>query len=307
MIATLTMSPAVDLFVLTDELHTDSKSRCSIDNREPGGGGINVARNLKRLGLEVVAVFPAGGYQGKLLQELLKQRGLPCQPVPIAAETTQNLALSERVSGRQFHLVFPGAELQESEQQACLDDIKALAPQPSYLVISGSLPQGMPIDFFARVTRVASEMNVKVVLDTSGPALKPALEEGVHLVKLNREEFVELGYKGNGDYESRLAMMGEMVDSGYADILIVTVGPDGALLATRDGKRIHVSPPPTPVVSHVGAGDSFVSVMTYQLFHGKPVVDAFRYGVAAAAAAISAPGNQLEGLAKVEEIYSRMA
>jgi len=306
LIATLTMSPAVDMFASTEQLHTDSKSRCTINNREPGGGGINVARNLKRLGLDVLAVFPAGGYNGQLLQEMLQRYELPFLAVPIAAETTQNIGLTETGPDRQFHLVFPGAVLQEQEWNNCLAAINDLMPQPEYLVISGSLPPSVPPDFFARVAADANKSGLKVVLDTSGPALKPVLDVGVHLVKLNREEFAELGYSGDGDIESRLELMGRMVESGYAENLIVTLGPNGALLATRNGDQLHACPPPTPVVSHVGAGDSFVSVMTYQLYQGMPVTQAFRYGVAAAAAAISAPGNQLDGLRRVETILEQM-
>lgn len=306
MIATLTMSPAVDMFASTDQLHTDSKSRCRIDNREPGGGGINVARNLKRLGVDVLAIFPAGGYNGALLQDMLKARELPCLAVPIAAETTQNIGLTETSAERQFHLVFPGAVLQEQEWNNCLSAIKNLSPAPEFLVISGSLPPSVPSDFFARVASSANELGVKVILDTSGPALGPTLEAGVHLAKLNREEFAELGYDGDGDVESRLELMGQMVERGYAENLIVTLGPNGALLANRQGDRLHACPPPTPVVSHVGAGDSFVSVMTFQLYKGMPVSQAFRYGVAAAAAAISAPGNQLDGLQRVESILAQM-
>jgi len=306
LIATLTMSPAVDLFATTEALHMDSKSRCAINHREPGGGGINVARNLKRLGLDVLAIFPAGGHHGELLQEMLTHYELPFKAVPTAAETTQNIGLSESTTGKQYHLVFPGAELKEAEWNQCLTAISELSPAPEYLVISGSLPPSVPTDFFARVAELAASRGIKVVLDTAGPALKPTLEVGVHLAKLNREEFAELGYDGDGELEGRLALMGQMVEQGYAENLIVTLGPNGALLATRDGERLHAAPPPTPVVSHVGAGDSFVSVMTCQLARGMPSAQAFRYGVAAAAAAISAPGNQLDGLERVEALLARM-
>ncbi len=306
MIATLTMSPAVDLFATTEALHTDSKSRCTINHREPGGGGINVARNLKRLGLDVLAIFPAGGHHGQLLQDLLSRYELPFKAVPTAAETTQNIGLTELATGKQYHLVFPGAELTQAEWNRCLGALNELSPSPDYLVISGSLPPSVPVDFFARVAELAAQRGIKVVLDTAGPALKPTLEVGVHLAKLNREEFTDLGYTGDGDINSRLALMGQMVDQGYAEHLIVTLGPNGALMASRNGERLHAAPPPTPVVSHVGAGDSFVSVMTCQLARGMPSAKAFRYGVAAAAAAISTPGNQLDGLERVEALLARM-
>lgn len=297
------MSPAVDQFATTPALVEDAKSRCRISDQEPGGGGINVARNLRRMGLDVLAIFPAGGSHGRQLQHLLEQDGLPCHPVPIAAETTRNLALTEEETGRQFHLVFPGATLGEAEWEACLTAVGQHTASGTHLVISGSLPPGVPADFPARVIQTAQSRGVKVILDTSGPALRPALDAGVYLAKLNREEFAELGYSGDGNVASRLAKMGELVDTGMAELLIVTLGPDGALLATRGGLRLHARPPVVDVISHVGAGDSFVSAMTCQLCHGQPADVAFRYGVAAAAAAISRPGNQLHDLDWLEQLY----
>jgi len=300
------MSPAVDIFASTERLYVDSKSRCQIANREPGGGGINVARNLRRMGLDVLAVFPAGGFSGELLTQLLKRDSLPFKRISITNETTQNMGLAEKESGRQFHLVFPGAELQESEWQQCLNSISDMEPAPEYLVISGSLPAGVPADFFARFAALAKERGIKLVLDVSGKPLQLALETGVYLVKLNREDFSGLGYCGSDDYQSRLNALTAMAAKGYAEVMVLTLGPRGALLATSDGENLYAAPPPVEVVSHVGAGDSFVSMMLARLYRGSPVTEAFRYGVAAAAAAISTEGNQLYDLDLVERIYARM-
>jgi len=282
-IATLTMSPALDLFATTAELYVDSKSRCRIGSREP-------------------AIFPAGGHHGQLLQQLLEQEQLPLRTIETASETTQNLALAELDTGKQYHLVFPGAELQPAEWQALLDLIASLDPAPAYLVQSGSLPPGLPPAFSAQVAKLAKARGIRVVLDTSGDSLLEASREGVYLSKLNREDFITLGYTGGEDTESRLAAMATMVAKGYAELLVLTLGGNGALLATRAGHMLHVAPLPVTVVSHVGAGDSFVSMMTWRLTQGAAVEDAFCYGVAAAAAAISTPGNQLQDLALVQRI-----
>lgn len=296
------MNPTVDLFVTTEELHLDSKSRCRIETREPGGGGINVARNLQRMGAEVLALFPVGGANGQVLQHLLTHERIPTRTVTISNETTQNIALTEKFTGRQLHLVFPGAELQPAEWQRMLGIINELDPAPRYLVQSGSLPPGLPPEFSAQVAKIAKARGIKVVLDTSGPSLLEASREGVYLSKLNREDFVTLGYRGSDDMENRLNAMTEMVAKGYAELLVLTMGADGALLATRQGDRLHVAPLPVEVVCHVGAGDSFVSMMTWRLAQGESVREALCCGVAAAAAAISTPGNQLRDLALAERI-----
>jgi 6-phosphofructokinase 2 len=303
-IATLTMSPAVDMFASSERFYNDSKTRCQINHRAPGGGGINVARNLRRLGLDVLAIFPAGGHHGDLLQQLLLDDGLPFQCISIINETTQNIALSEDCSGKALHLVFPGAVLQAVEWQACVDAIDALSPPPQILVISGSLPAPIPLTFFADVIHRCHQRGIQVVVDTSGPALRHALEAGVFFVKLNREDFSALGYAGPDTPQDRLIAMKKMVEDGWAEHLVLTLGPNGALLASREGELMHVTPPPVTVVSHAGAGDSFVSVMTCKLYQGYCVADAFRYGVAAAAAAISTPGNQLEDFDWLEQVHA---
>jgi 6-phosphofructokinase 2 len=303
-IATLTMSPAVDLFASTDQFYYDSKTRCEILHRAPGGGGINVARNLRRLGLDVLAVFPAGGHHGDLLEQLLADDGLPFKRVGIENETTQNIALREASLGKSVHLVFPGAVLQAREWRACLDAIDAIFPAPQMLVISGSLPAPIPATFFADVIHACHQRSIRVVLDTSGAALRHALEAGVYFVKLNREDFTALGYAGPDTPHDRLIAMKKMVDDGWAEHLVLTLGPHGALLASRSGELMHITPPPVTVVSHAGAGDSFVSVMTCKLYQGTGVAEAFAYGVAAAAAAISTPGNQLEDFDWLAQVYA---
>ncbi|CAM4201654.1 1-phosphofructokinase family hexose kinase [Vreelandella rituensis] len=305
-VATVTMNPTVDLFAETGELVENGKTRCRNIAHEPGGGGINVARNLHRFGVDVVAILTAGGLQGELLKRLLAREKFSVHCVDIEDETRQSLAVTEKASGKLFHLVFPGPELQESEWQRCLDTFKALKPAPDYLVLSGSLPGGVPDDFYGNLARSAVDGGTRVILDTSGKALPPSGGKGIYLTKLNFREFVDLGYSGPEDYSSILGSMGQMVNQGLADNLIVTLDADGALLASSAGEKLHARPPETRVISHVGAGDSFVSALVYQLDCGKTVAEAFPYGVAAAAAKVSTPGNQLMDLEKVESIVAKV-
>ncbi len=300
------MSPSLDLFGETERLHGDAKSRIQSLHTEPGGGGVNVAKNLHRLGLDVLAVFPAGGLTGKVLYEALTATSMPCQVIPIESDTRKNLALTETATGKFFHLVFPGPELLESEWQDCLEAIEQLDPMPEYLVLSGSLPPGVPADFFQRMALSAKQRQIKVVLDTSSKALRPALEVGVYLAKLNKKEFLDLGYDGPDAIGPQLAAMGDMVAAGYAENLIVTIGAKSAFLATSTGQRLVAKPPVVNIVCHVGAGDAFVSAAVYQLCIGNTIEDAFRYGIAAAAASISAPGSQLADMSQVQRLIGQI-
>lgn len=306
-VATITMNPSIDLFAETKQLVENGKTRCLDTAHQPGGGGINVARNLHRFGVDVVAILTAGGPQGQLLKRLLARETFACHCIDIHEDTRQSLAITERASGKLFHLVFPGPELQEPEWQQCLRTFEELQPTPDYLVLSGSLPGGVPDGFYGNLARSAVDGGTRVILDTSGKALSSTSGKGIYLTKLNFGEFVDLGYSGPREYASIVGAMGKMVSQGLTENLIVTLDADGALLASSVGEKLHACPPKTRVISHVGAGDSFVSVLVLQLCAGKTVAEAFRFGVAGAAAKVSTPGNQLTGLDKVEAIARKVA
>src|SRR5690625_5500497 len=145
----------------------------------------------------------------------------------------QNLALTVTDTGTMYHFVFPALELKEPALQLWLDTSTSMTPVREFRVLSGSLPLSAPTDFYGRITRAANANNVKVVLDVSGTALQAPLDEGVYLAKLHRKEFLQLGYAGPDEPDAQLDAMEEMVAKGYADILVVTLGPQGALLTRR--------------------------------------------------------------------------
>ncbi|TDT41434.1 6-phosphofructokinase 2 [Halospina denitrificans] len=300
------MTPSLDLFGTTDHLVEDAKTRCRETGREPGGGGINVARNLHFLGNGVQAIFPAGGSTGDMIETMLGDESVPCRRVPVSHPTRQNLALTETATGRMFHLVFPGAELSEAEWHACESAIRDAGGNTRYLVLSGSLPPGVPENFYARLAEEAAGRSIRVVVDTSGRPLEPLLDSGVYLAKLNRKELAQLGYSGDWGTDSQLSFMAGLVESGVAQLLVVTQGAQGALMATASGERLRVTPPAVEIVSHVGAGDSFVSMMVHSLCRGRSEAEALAWGVAGAAATISTPGNRIPEEAQVHALFARI-
>ena len=168
-----------------------TKMRCAQAHRDPGGGGINVARVLKRLGIEATAIYPAGGATGQLLATLLEREGVRSIVIPAANDTREDITIFDETTREQFRLVFPGAPLSDIEWQECLASIARITPPPAFVIASGSLPAGVPHDFFGKVAQ-ASKAHSKVIVDTSGPFLKAALEAGVYLIKPNLREFQEL-------------------------------------------------------------------------------------------------------------------
>lgn len=304
-IVTFTMNPAVDTFGETEKVYDDSKSRCSQSSQEPGGGGINVARNITRMGTPAVAIFPAGGLNGELLKQLLARDNTLFEAISIAADTRQNLAITERSSGKMFHFVFPGPVLTENELKQCRNALLERPTQPDFLVLSGSIGESVPINFFGDLTKAAAKKGIKVALDSSGAALTSALYSGAYVAKLNRKEFSSLGYDEFDNIPTLFAQMRALVAKHAVQNLIVTLSKGGALLVTDKGEEHAYMPPKHEIVSHVGAGDSFMSALVYRLHAGESMLNAFRYGVAAASVTVQTKGNQLYDLQRLEEVYQK--
>ena len=182
-IVAFNMNPALDLTTNSERVAPTSKIRCEVVDFEAGGGGINVTRVARTLGTEAITIFPAGGYTGQVLCTLLEQSGLPHRCVSIAGRTRQSLTVNERSSGEQFRFVFPGPYLSEAEQQACLDTLSECMEGARIVVVTGSLPPGVRADFFQSIADIVHGRGLRLLLDTSGDALRN-MSRGVHV--LNR-------------------------------------------------------------------------------------------------------------------------
>ncbi|MDO9400103.1 MAG: 1-phosphofructokinase family hexose kinase [Polaromonas sp.] len=301
-ILTVTMNPAIDVSTSTGKVLDTHKLRCSPAQRHAGGGGVNVARVVQRLGGDCLALYPAGGTTGQLLRQLLDQEQVRSLCVDIAEETRENFTVGETSSGREFRFVLPGPTLTPAQWQACLERLTALDTPPRYLVLSGSLPPGVPVDFYARLVRLARAHGTRVVLDSSGPALAAALEAGVYLVKPSLRELRDLtGQPLASEPEWRAAAQ-QIVRQGQAEMVALSLGEHGALLVTAEASW-RAPGLTVPVRSATGAGDSFVGAMVWALARAADLPQALRYGVAAGSAALLSTGTRLCSKADVERLY----
>lgn len=288
----LAMNPSVDVSTHTDHVVPADKLRCGPVRRDAGGGGLNVARVVHRLGGRCLALYPAGGPGGQWLSQYLAQTGLPTRCIPITGETRESLTVQALDSGAEYRFVMPGPTLTEAEWQACLDAIDAAPRMPSCIVASGSLPPGAPTDFYRRLAQRARRQGARLVLDSSGPALAAALQAGVYLVKPNLRELSELVGQPLDTPEQWRAAAQRLIDQGQAEVVALTLGERGALLLTRD-QAWSAPALPIAVASSVGAGDSFVGALVWALQDQRPLPDAFAWAVAAGSAALITPGTGL--------------
>jgi len=305
-IVTITLNPAVDLSTSVDRIQPVAKLRGTSQRRDPGGGGINVARVIRRLGGDARAIYPVGGAIGSLLRQLLDREGVASQTWTIGGETREDFFVDEIATGKQYRFILPGPRLDASEWQECLKLVSALDPFPRYLVASGSLPEGVPDDFYAQVSRIARQRGAGFVLDTSGPALAAAVSEGVDLIKPNLREMRELSGREPSDaYEWETAAK-TLVAGGKVATVALTMGHLGAALVTRN-EVLRAPPIPITPRSAVGAGDSFLAALIWRLSSGASREDAFRLAVAAGAAALIHPGTELCRPNDVERLAAEVA
>lgn len=300
-LVTLTLNPALDLAAEADEVMPTHKIRMHHEHADAGGGGVNVSRVLHELGADTLAIIAAGGASGRVLEEMLDEAGVKRHSVVIAGRTRVSLNVQDCKTGLEYRFVPEGPTLTDAEFAACL---KAIEDEPGeWLIASGSLPHGIPHDTYARVARVAARKGQRFVLDTSGVALAAALEEGgIELVKPSLGELEHLVGRDlkNPQDQDREAM--ELVWRNAARMVAVTLGSQGALLASRGGV-IRIPAMDVPMHSSVGAGDAFLAATAFALARGDSPEDALAWGTAAGATAIACAGTARLRRDEVEARY----
>lgn len=304
-IVTLTLNPAVDSSCSVDRVVAEHKLRCSQPEFHPGGGGLNVARVIGELGGQARALWTSGGPMGQLLGELLDREGVDHQPIPITGHTRENLTVYEKTSTQQYRFGMPGPNMSPEEAERCIAAISEINPPPDYLVLSGSLPPGCDPGIYARTARQVPA-TCRVIVDTSGRALKESLSARPFLIKPNLRELGQLIEKEIASDAEIEGAARRLIDSGAVQAVVTSLGSGGAVLTTAEHME-HMRSPTVPIRSKVGAGDSMVAAIVHRLAQGRPIDDAVRFGVAAGAAAVMTPGTELCRRVDVERLYRQMA
>lgn len=305
-IYTLTLSPSLDSATQTPQIYPEGKLRCSSPVFEPGGGGINVARAITHLGGKATAIFPAGGATGEHLVALLADEKVAVSTVDAQDWTRQNLHVHVSSSGEQYRFVMPGAKLSEDEFRQLEEKVLAIE-SGALLVISGSLPPGVKTEKLTQLIRAVQQRGIRCIVDSSGDALMAALEPGqLELVKPNQKELSALVNRELTQPDDVRTAAQELVKSGKALRVVVSLGPQGALAVDESGFA-QVVPPPMKSQSTVGAGDSMVGAMALKLAQGASLLDMTRYGVAAGSAATINQGTRLCSLADTQKIVDYLS
>lgn len=300
-VITATLNPSIDKTFAVDRLIPDRKLAGSDVTCYPGGGGINVARVLTRLGAPVRAYWSFGGEVGHRLAGLIDAEHVPHEPVPIEGEVRENIIVSETSTGNQYRFGLPGPTLSKKDRDGWMEVVKGLSPECSYIVFSGSLTGEMSLDWFEELLRAVPK-GPRLIVDTKNEAMHRALRVGVYLIKPNIEELEELTGREMLDDTAVERACREIVEGGGAEVVLMSLGRAGALLVTADRVE-RFSTPSVRLLSKVGAGDSMVGGLLAGLAQERSLSDATRLGVAAGTAAVMRSGTELCRREDVERLY----
>lgn len=304
-IVTLTMNPALDITTGAEHVGPTSKVRCHGVRYDPGGGGINVARIARVLAAPVSAVFPAGGPTGDALADLLIDSGVAFHLVKIAGNTRQSFTINDESTGQQYRFVLEGPRLTFAEQAQCLDELRMLARTAEFVVASGSLPPGVPADFYQRVADVCRSLDTLLILDTSGGGLQH-ISSGVFLLKASARELRERTGCELATESEQVAAAQKLIQCGLTQAVVVSLGAGGALLVTQSVSQ-RFSAIQMRSGSGVGAGDAMVAGITVGLTLGWPLAKSVRLGIAAGAAMLLTPGTAACNRDDVERLFELVA
>ena len=297
-ILTVTLNPALDIATAVDAVRAGPKLRCDAPEIDPGGGGVNVARVVRRLGTPVRALVAVAGPTGDRLVTLLRAEGVETLTLEAPGETRLGIAVTDRATGGQFRFAFPGPSWPKRRTSTMPRTIAEAARPDGYVVLSGSQPPGFSADFPERIARALSKRRARLVIDTSGPALQrlaqtpPGPAARPYVLRMDSAEAEALAGRAlplrtdTADFAQHLARC------GAAEIVVVARGADGSVLATET-QRLHAAGAPVAVVSKVGAGDSFVGAFSRALARGATPGRALQEGSAAASAAVTTPATDL--------------
>jgi 6-phosphofructokinase 2 len=299
-IVTITVNPALDKSAHFKGLVAEQKIRCEEPRYDAGGGGVNVSKAISRLGGTSLAVFTSGGPTGKMLEGLISKEMIKYKAIEIQSWTRESFVGVDDNTNSQYRFSFPGPAISSSEKVEIIKIIQEL--KPKFLVVSGGLNKDLSVDFYQKIAEIAKKSNSKMIVDTSGEALKKVLETGVYMIKPNVGELAKLIGVERLEMEEVNEAAKQIIAKGGAEIVVVSLGPQGAVLVTKDNYEF-VPAPNVAKKSTVGAGDSMVGGMVWALSQNKSLKEVIRWGVACGSAATMNEGTQLFKGADAQRLF----
>jgi 1-phosphofructokinase family hexose kinase len=303
LIVTLTMNPAIDRTIAVDRLAFDDRAYILSSKDSPGGRGINAAAVIHSFGGETLAIIPAGGERGERFEHYMEGQGFPVSTVPIRNDIRLNFTITDR-HGLTIKLNELGPRLDRGELARIESTVEAQLASAKWLMLCGSLPPGVPVDFYAHLITRARRKNVKTLLDTDGEPLAQGIEAEPTIVTPNQQEAERLLNTVLLTRAHSLAAV-RRIESMGAESVVLSLGSRGAIAAS-DGAMFEAIPPRIDAISPIGAGDALAAALLWAVEQGHDFREALRWAVAAGTASAKLPGMQFATLEQTREVHEEV-
>ena len=304
MIATITLNPCLDEHINVHGLVVEETNRWSKLYRYAGGKGIDVSRAIHEMGGTTMAYGFIGGSDGRAVEILLDEEGVPFSFTPIEQETRTNIIITDSKTSKQTIINAPGPHISNKELQRLERKMRQIYPRPDLLVAGGSLPPGVPANIYYDLILEAKGSGVRTILDSAGQWLEEGIKAKPYLIKPNVFEAEELLKTELPTEEAIIEAALNLVAMGIK-IAVISRGKDGVIAATK-GSVFKAVPPPVKVRSAVGAGDCTIAGLALKLAWGESLIEACRLAVAMGTAAVLTPGTELCHRADVEKLLPQI-
>lgn len=303
-VITVTLNPSIDKTVQLNKLVPYGLNRVKGMRIDPGGKGINVGRVLKSFGVDVTVTGFLAGRQGEVLLEHLSACGIEADFMQIAGETRTNLKIVDESVGKITEINEQGFYVSQDDMESFLLKLDTLSLGTEIVILSGSLPPGIPVDFYATCTRIAKNNGAKVLIDGEGAVLFEGLKAAPYAVKPNLQELGTLFHTEFNSIRQVAEAARKLIDGGVA-IVIVSMGPEGAVYVTKD-EIIKADSWNIPVKSTVGAGDAMVGAMAYSILKGDSLDELARISITAGTITVSKEGTQFCNFEEVQALKQKV-
>ena len=304
MIATVTLNPCLDEHIIVHELVVEETNRWTKLHRYAGGKGIDVSRAIQEMGGRTTAYGFIGGPEGRAVEILLDEEGVPFSFTPIEQETRTNFIITDTRTAHQTRIDAPGPRISKKELERFTRKMRQIYPRPDLMVIGGSLPRGIPVSIYHQIITEARGFEVRCILDTEGQWLEEGIKAKPFLIKPNVYEAEALLKVELTTEESIIKAALDLAEMDI-EVVVISRGKEGIIAATRE-KIVKAVPPPVKVRSAVGAGDCAIAGLALKLAEEEPLIEACRLAVAMGSAAVLTPGTELCHRADVEKLLPQI-
>lgn len=306
MILSVTPNPSIDHALFVEKLQVGDTNRVVRVERDAGGKGVNLSRIAAELGAKTIATgFLAGG-AGAYVRSVLEAQRVLHDFVEVPGETRTNFSVEDNAKTPPTTFNEKGPTVTPEDIERLRSKVEMLSKASAWVCIGGSLPPGAPVDLYAQLVTLARQAGAKVLIDGDGPHQELGLQTGPDFIKPNHEEAGRLLGRDIQTDEQAVSAAKELAErlGGEDRIVVISRGKKGAVLAQGNVLLIGESPT-VEVKSTIGSGDSMLGAMLWAITSGKPLEEAFRWGLAAGAATATTDGSEIGRRPVIEELYVR--